>query len=81
METSLLEAERTSNISKLASLKNDSVNLRRQEAEIEQKLKIRKSEASVETVVVRFVKLALNNKCTFFTHGHSRDIQKRKALS
>jgi len=53
METSLLEAERTSNISKLASLKNDSVNLRRQEAEIEQKLKIRKSEASVETVVVR----------------------------
>ena len=28
-----------------------------------------------------WVQLALNHKCTFFTHGYSKDIQKRKALS
>ena len=28
-----------------------------------------------------WVKLALYHKCTFFTHGYSRDIPKRKALS
>jgi len=53
METSLLEAELSSNVSRLASLKNNSASLRRQEEEIEQKLKNWKLVACVETRVIR----------------------------
>ena len=31
----------------------------------------------IKRATFRFIKIALNHKCNFFTHGYSRDIQKR----